>query len=115
MHIYNMRAGRHTYSSALIDSLFFPPLLCYVLFCSSSKISAGYSEALNDYECGAETAMDSYLSNPAVIEALHVKADTPGLSYKKTATDLRPLYAELIDKYQMLIYSGDTDGEYVTE
>ena len=24
--------------------------------------------------------------------------------------DLRPLYAKLIPKYRMLIYSGDTDG-----
>jgi carboxypeptidase C (cathepsin A) len=33
-----------------------------------------------------------------------------GMQYDKTATDLRPLYSQLIDQYQMLIYSGDTDG-----
>ena len=72
--------------------------------------SAGYSQALNDYSCGAETAMDAWLADPSVIAALHVKANTPGMTYKKTATDLRPLYSQLIDKHQILIYSGDTDG-----
>jgi carboxypeptidase C (cathepsin A) len=54
--------------------------------------------------------MDEWLANPAVIEALHVKANTVGMQYKKTATDLRPLYSTLINKHQILIYSGDTDG-----
>ena len=72
--------------------------------------SAGYSQALNDYSCGAETAMDAWLADASVIAALHVKANTPGMTYKKTATDLRPLYSQLIDKHQILIYSGDTDG-----
>jgi carboxypeptidase C (cathepsin A) len=76
----------------------------------SFKVSAGYSQALTDYECGAETAMDEYLANEKVISALHVTANTPGMTYKKTATDLLPLYAELIKKHQILIYSGDTDG-----
>lgn len=76
----------------------------------SFTVSAGYGQALNDYVCGAETAMDEWLANPSVVEALHVKAGTPGMTYKKTATDLLPLYASLINKHQILIYSGDTDG-----
>ncbi len=72
--------------------------------------AGGYTQALGDYLCGAETAMDAYLADPSVIEALHVKANTPGMTYKKTATDLRPLYSQLIEKHQILIYSGDTDG-----
>lgn len=76
----------------------------------SFRVSAGYSQALNDYECGAETAMDAYLADPRVIEALHVKADTLGMKYKKTVSDLLPLYKTLIEDYQVLIYSGDTDG-----
>jgi len=76
----------------------------------SFKISAGYSEALNDYQCGAETAMDAWLAEPSVIAALHVKANTVGMQYTKTAADVRPLYSSLINTYQMLIYSGDTDG-----
>jgi carboxypeptidase C (cathepsin A) len=76
----------------------------------SFRVSAGYSEALNDYTCGAEAAMDAYLAHPDVVEALHVKAGTPGMTYKKTVRDLPPLYKQLIDKYQMLIYSGDTDA-----
>ena len=32
------------------------------------------------------------------------------MTYKKTATNLLPLYSELINKYQILIYSGDTDA-----
>jgi len=76
----------------------------------SLKVSGGYSQALNDYQCGAETAMDAWLAEPSVMDALHVKADTVGMKYDKTATDLRPLYSELVKEYQMLIYSGDTDG-----
>jgi len=76
----------------------------------SFSINAGYQQALNDYTCGAETAMDEWLSEPSVIKALHVKADTVGMTYKKTATDLRPLYSKLINKHQILIYSGDTDA-----
>ena len=72
--------------------------------------NAGYSQALNDYTCGAETAMDAWLSNEQVVAALHVKAGTPGMNYKKTAADLLPLYKTLIEKHQILIYSGDTDG-----
>lgn len=76
----------------------------------SWTLAAGYGQALNDYQCGAETAMDVWLSEPSVIDALHVKANTVGMQYTKTAADVRPLYSELIDEYQMLIYSGDTDG-----
>jgi hypothetical protein len=76
----------------------------------SFKVSAGYSQALQDYTCGAETAMDAWLADPAVVAALHVTAGTPGMKYDKTATDLLPLYSELINKHQILIYSGDTDG-----
>lgn len=76
----------------------------------SFSVSAGYTQALNDYTCGAEKVMDEWLAEPSVIEALHVKADTVGMKYTKTADDLRPLYSDLINKYQMLIYSGDTDG-----
>lgn len=54
--------------------------------------------------------MDAWLADSSVIAALHVKKSTPGMTYKKTATDLLPLYKSLIDKYQVLIYSGDTDG-----
>lgn len=77
---------------------------------NSFSVSAGYSEALNDYTCGAMTAMDTWLATPSVIEALHVKADTKGMTYRKTVDDLRPLYSDLINKHQILIYSGDTDG-----
>lgn len=77
---------------------------------ASFTVSAGYGQALNDYECGAETAMDAWLSEPSVIEALHVKAGTTGMQYQKTATDLLPLYTELINKHQILIYSGDSDA-----
>jgi len=76
----------------------------------SFRVSAGYSQALNDYQCGSETAQDAWLANPQVVEALHVQADTPGMHYTKTASDLLPLYSELIEKYQMLIYAGDTDA-----
>lgn len=72
----------------------------------SFSVNAGYSEALNDYTCGAETAMDAWLADPAVMAALHVKAGTVGMQYQKTADNLLPLYADLIAKYQMLMYEA---------
>ena len=74
------------------------------------RVSGGYTAALNDYQCGSEAGMDAWLADPSVVAALHVKADTVGMHYQKTATDLLPLYSELIEKYQMLIYAGDTDA-----
>jgi len=62
------------------------------------------------YKCGGHQAMNAWLAEPSVMEALHVLPDTMGMSYQKTAADLLPLYSDLISKYQMLIYSGDTDG-----
>lgn len=76
----------------------------------SFKISAGYTSAINDYTCGGHTAMNAYLAEPSVIEALHVVPNTVGMTYTKTCGDLLPLYSQLISKYQMLIYAGDTDG-----
>jgi len=66
--------------------------------------------ALNDYKCGSEAAMDKYLSDPAVVTALHVKTGVSGMTYRKTVADLRPLYLSLIKKYRVLIYSGDVDA-----
>jgi hypothetical protein len=82
----------------------------FFYFSTASCVLLSSSKALNDYECGAESAMDEWLAEPSVVEALHVKAGTVGMTYQKTATDLLPLYRQLIEKYQMLIYSGDTDG-----
>ena len=62
------------------------------------------------YKCGGHQAMNAWLAEPSVIEALHVLPNTVGMTYHKTAGDLLPLYSSLISKYQMLIYSGDTDG-----
>ena len=44
----------------------------------SFSLNAGYAEALNDYSCGAETAMDAWLAEPTVVSALHVTTNTPG-------------------------------------
>jgi carboxypeptidase C (cathepsin A) len=66
-------------------------------------------EALNDYACGGEKAMNVWLQDPAVPGALHV-IHGAGQKYNKTATDLRPLYKTLLTKYRITIYSGDADA-----
>ena len=53
---------------------------------------------LNGYPCGAGNAMDDWLSIPSVQEALHVKVNTNGFSYVKTAGNLLPLYSTLVKK-----------------
>jgi hypothetical protein len=56
-------------------------MLCCALFTLLVLTDAMHSsraQALNGYQCGAETAMDAWLSEPSVMEALHVKAGTAG-------------------------------------
>ena len=53
---------------------------------------------------------------PSVAAAMHMKPFTGNaLSYTSTRTgpgsDLRPLYKTLAEKYHLLIFSGDSDGE----
>jgi len=70
--------------------------------------------ALNDYPCGGDRATSDWLSIPAVAAALHVKPGVGGMRYQKGpmtfSGNLLPLYASLMKKYRMLIYSGDTDA-----
>ena len=91
---------------------------------SNSKTSHGGSDAraaralaaLNDYPCGGEHAASTWLAQDSVAEALHVNMSmaSKGMQYvwgpSEFSGDLRPLYAELAQKYRMLIYSGDTDA-----
>jgi len=53
--------------------------------------------------------MSQWLAQPAVLKALHVQTGS-GQSYQKTAGDVRPLYASLMQRYRMLLYSGDVDA-----
>ena len=62
---------------------------------------------LNNYACGAESVMSTWLGLPSVMAALHVRPNSKSMNYIKTAGDLLPLYAQLIAKYRLLIYSGD--------
>ena len=43
------------------------------------------------------------------MEALHVTNAKSGQRYTSNAPNLQPLYAELAQKYQLVIYSGDVD------
>merc|ERR1712232_1277074 len=74
------------------------------------KVGAG----LNDYPCGGDRAVRRWLNTDGVAEALHVKSGVGGMHYKKGpmsfSGNLLPLYASLMKKYKMLIYSGDTDA-----
>ena len=60
-------------------------------------------------QCGAMRGMSAYLAEPDVQRALHVKPNPNGMNYSRTAEDLRPLYMRLVQKYRMVIYSGDVD------
>ena len=74
----------------------------------------GVGGALNDYPCGGDEAASKWLGLDSVAEALHVNTNTKGQVYNKGPDDfsgnLLPLYASLMKKYRMLIYSGDTDA-----
>jgi len=65
---------------------------------------------LNDYRCGASTAMDRFLENNDVINALHVKSGTGRMHYSSNIGDLRSLYKTLFQKHRIIIYSGDADA-----
>mmetsp|Transcript_100668 Transcript_100668/g.288466 ORF Transcript_100668/g.288466 Transcript_100668/m.288466 type:complete len:265 (-) Transcript_100668:214-1008(-) len=72
--------------------------------------------ALNDFPCGGDAAASAWLAQPSVAEALHVNLTyaAKGMGYtwgpSEFSGDLRPLYSELLQKYRMMIYSGDTDA-----
>lgn len=69
---------------------------------------------VNDYTCGGQNKATQWLNQPEVAKALHVQKNKNGFRYEKgpmnISGDLRPLYKKLLQKYRMLIYSGDTDG-----
>ena len=69
---------------------------------------------VDDYPCGSLQAADKWIGQPEVIEALHVKRSMSGMKYTKgpmdVSGDLRPLYKKIIEKYRVLIYSGDIDA-----
>lgn len=83
---------------------------CCGRLCSHAT-PAGSSAALH---AGGNRATRRWLNSPGVAEALHVKSDVGGMRYHKGpmsfSGNLLPLYAELMAKYRMLIYSGDTDA-----
>ena len=72
------------------------------------------SGALNDYPCGAGNAAGIWLGRADVAKALHVHANTTGMSYTwgpaSASGDLLPLYKELAQEFRVLIYSGDVDA-----
>ena len=118
----NTDNGRHSILKEVFAKLAQPNVT--VLTQDSFTVSGGYWSILHqslsdidkklktdtDYKCGGHQAMNAWLAEPSVMEALHVLPNTVGMTYSKTAGDLIPLYTRLITKYQMLIYSGDTDG-----
>jgi serine carboxypeptidase-like clade 1 len=54
--------------------------------------------------------MAEYINLPSVMAAIHVVPNNQTFHYRQTAGNLLPLYASLITKYRMLIYSGDVDA-----
>ena len=88
---------------------------------TSSTMSAfrdhiSFGGALNDFACGGDRAAGMWLQQQDVADALHVDMEKASYSMQYTkgpmdlSGDLRPLYKDLIQKYRMLIYSGDVDG-----
>ena len=72
------------------------------------------SGALNDYPCGAGRGASAWLARDDVAKALHVHPNTTGMAYTwgpaSASGNLLPLYAELAQEFQVLIYSGDVDA-----
>ena len=67
-------------------------------------------QQLNDYSCGSEDKMQEWLSSVDVQKALHVEDKGSGMHYRSNAGDLRSLYARLVAKYKIVIYSGNVDS-----
>lgn len=70
---------------------------------------------LNDYPCGTDRALQAWLSNPQVKDALHVRSEyfavdnAVGFDYTPTEKDLTGFYKEVNGKLRVLVYNGDTD------
>lgn len=72
----------------------------------------GLQGALNDYKCGASRAASAWLRHPEVQKALHVDPSMGDhtFNYDSTEKDLRPMYPKFVEKYRVMIYSGDVDA-----
>lgn len=73
--------------------------------------------ALNDYPCGGDLVMESYLSMQVVKDALHVPEASffsvdnaeGDFDYTPTEKDLTGFYKDIQGQTKVLIYNGDTD------
>lgn len=102
--------GNDQIDLATLHRLLAQPVVHVATFEHSLHPHPALAGALNDYACGAQDAMSKWLRDPAVIAALHVKANTQGMHYIETVADLRPVYKTLAQKYRILIYSGSGMG-----
>ena len=79
----------------------------------AQPIRALFASGMDDIDtgrCGTMDAMNLWLNQPSVMEALHVTKSHSGQNYLRTFGDARPLYASLMNRYRILIYSGDVDA-----
>eukprot|EP00039_Didymoeca_costata_P020990 m.343051 g.343051 ORF g.343051 m.343051 type:complete len:467 (+) comp22257_c0_seq1:52-1452(+) len=98
----------------------FAHMLCGFTNVSAFCKAAGVEEEValgnqpEDYNCGQETALTSYLNRADVMQAIHVKDDkwiTHAINYTRSYPDLVHNFPSLVAKYQVLIYSGDFDAQ----
>ena len=66
--------------------------------------------ALNDFVCGGERVMETWIGLPAVQKALHVDGTTGGMRYDANVGDITGVYEALVKAHYVLIYSGDVDA-----
>ena len=106
-HIFQQVGGYYAYS--LYDECTYDDP--FSLLASNNGLQGG----LNDYPCGTDRALQAWLKDPAVRQALHVRSEyfavdnAVGFDYTPTEKDLTGFYKEINGKLKVLIYNGDTD------
>ena len=78
------------------------------------RLKGGLAGALNDYPCGTDRALQTWLRSPAVRQALHVRSEyfavdnAIGFDYTPTEKDLTGFYKEINGQLRVLVYNGDS-------
>ena len=87
-------------------------MLCVRVPGNEASLTSGNWNAVNDYKCGANRGATAWLASPEVQKALHVdpNAGDHTFHYSSTEKDLRPKYPSFVERYRVMIYSGDVDA-----
>ena len=117
-HIFEQVGGYYAYSlydECTYDDAFNAAAAAPSTMLDGTTMPQRLNGGLNDYPCGTDRALQGWLKDPAVRQALHVRSEyfavdnAIGFDYTPTEKDLTGFYKQVNGKLKVLVYNGDTD------